>query len=101
MINLPQLVFEVTDNCNLNCSYCGYGKLYQGYDPRKKRNLSFKKACNTIDYLARLWKENINDSMSQQLTIGFYGGEPLINIKLIKELIQYIESLSISEKNSI
>lgn len=24
LINLRQLVFEVTDNCNLHCKYCAY-----------------------------------------------------------------------------
>lgn len=28
--NLPQLVFEVTDACNLRCEYCGYASLYEG-----------------------------------------------------------------------
>lgn len=34
LINLSQLVFEVTDDCNLNCYYCAYGDLYNGYDIR-------------------------------------------------------------------
>jgi uncharacterized protein len=25
---LYQLTFEVTDACNLNCKYCGYGDFY-------------------------------------------------------------------------
>ena len=25
--NLKQLIFEVTDACNLRCKYCGYGDL--------------------------------------------------------------------------
>ncbi len=27
LINLRQLVFEVTDACNLNCKYCAYSDL--------------------------------------------------------------------------
>jgi uncharacterized protein len=30
--NLKQLTFEITDSCNLNCKYCGYGELYGDYD---------------------------------------------------------------------
>lgn len=59
LVNLSQLVFEVTDGCNLRCKYCGCGELYEGYDPRGRGSLSLKKACNIIDYLAKLWKENI------------------------------------------
>jgi uncharacterized protein len=28
LANLPQLVFEITDACNLKCKYCGYGEFY-------------------------------------------------------------------------
>lgn len=98
LTNLSQLVFEVTDVCNLKCRYCGYGELYEGYDPRGKGNLSLKKACNILDYLANLWNENIGTSIIQPITLDFYGGEPLINVKLIKEIIAYAESLKITGK---
>lgn len=98
LVNLSQLVFEVTDVCNLSCKYCGYGELYEGYDPRGRGMLSLKKACNIVDYLAKLWKENIRASLCQPFTMGFYGGEPLINIKFVKEIIQYTEFLNINEK---
>lgn len=39
LINLSQIVLEVTDLCNLNCKYCAYGDLYKGYDPRSRINL--------------------------------------------------------------
>ena len=35
LVNLRQLTFEVTDDCNLRCRYCGYGEMYSGYDERK------------------------------------------------------------------
>ena len=37
--NLSQVTFEVTDACNLQCKYCGYGELYDGYDTRKSKML--------------------------------------------------------------
>ena len=42
LINLPQLTFEVTDACNLNCKYCGYGNIYDGYDKRESKNLTME-----------------------------------------------------------
>jgi uncharacterized protein len=99
LVNLPHLIFEVTDLCNLNCKYCGYGDLYEGYDSRSRGNLSLEKACNIIDYLAKIWKENIESSLIQPLTISFYGGEPLINIDGIKKIIRYVESSNILGKN--
>jgi uncharacterized protein len=59
LINLSQIVLEVTDLCNLNCKYCAYGDLYKGYDPRSRINLTFIKACNIINYLVTLdWTPN-------------------------------------------
>jgi len=31
LANLKQVVFEVTDACNLKCKYCGYGEFYNDY----------------------------------------------------------------------
>lgn len=98
LVFLSQLVFEVTDDCNLRCKYCTYGELYEGYDPRGRESLSFKKACNILDYLAKLWEESIENSLCQPFALSFYGGEPLIEMNLIKEIIQYAESLNITSK---
>ena len=41
LANLKQLVFEVTDACNLRCKYCAYADLYEGYDQRENLKLPF------------------------------------------------------------
>lgn len=28
LCNTRQIIFEVTERCNLRCYYCGYGSLY-------------------------------------------------------------------------
>lgn len=92
IINLKQLVFEVTDQCNLKCKYCGYGEFYGGYDERKSNVLPFKIAQNTIDYVVDLWKKHKQNFYKHTLYIGFYGGEPLMNVPLIKQIQEYIEN---------
>jgi predicted nucleic-acid-binding Zn-ribbon protein len=42
LANLSQLVFEVTDACNLKCKYCGYGEFYNDYDSRGNKNFIHK-----------------------------------------------------------
>lgn len=101
LVNLSQLVFEVTDICNLNCKYCGYGELYYGYDPRGRGSLSIEKARNILNYLSELWQENITESIIQPFSLGFYGGEPLLNMNLIKKIIQHLELLRIPNKKFI
>lgn len=99
--NLRQIVFEVTDNCNLNCKYCGYGEFYGNYDKRVKKNLPSKKAILFLDYLISFWKDNPSTSSDKYIYIGFYGGEPLLNINLIKNIIDYLKKISIPNKESM
>jgi len=88
--HLRQVVFEVTDLCNLNCRYCGLSQLYEGHDERNGRNLSFKKARLIIDYLFSLRDQS--PGVNYPLVFSFYGGEPLLNMKLIKQIINYIDN---------
>lgn len=91
--NSPQLTFEITDACNLKCEYCGYGKFYSDYDERKSTRLSPQRAKALLDYLGSLWKSELNVSYNQNVYISFYGGEPLMNVPFIKEIISYVEEL--------
>jgi len=92
LINLHNLVFEVTERCNLNCKYCGLSEqFYQKHDVRKSRDLPFEKAKLMIDYLLNLWRDNYIADTILPLSIGFYGGEPLLNMPLIKKIIDYVE----------
>jgi len=92
LINLKQLIFEVTEKCNLNCKYCGLSRqLYKTYNDRNKRDLSFEKAKLIIDYLLNLWKDNQVSDTTSRFALSFYGGEPLINMPLIKKIIDCIE----------
>ena len=93
LIRLPQLVFEVTDACNLRCKYCGYADLYEGYDKRENLNFPFYKAKFIIDYLHGLWKNNYIEGNVMPINIGFYGGEPLLNVKFIRNTMEYLEQL--------
>ena len=91
--NSPQLTFEITDACNLKCEYCGYGKFYSDYDERKSTRLSPQRAKVLLAYLSSLWKSELNVSYNQNVYISFYGGEPLMNVPFIKEIISYVEEL--------
>jgi len=95
LANLRQLVFEVTDACNLKCYYCGYGELYDNYDKRTTGRMPFKMAKQVIDYMLELWQSSYNLSYNNVVDISFYGGEPLLNFKFIKQIISYIESLQL------
>lgn len=95
--NIRQVVFEVTDACNLSCKYCGYGYFYNDYDNRSKTNLTFNKAKLLLDYIFSYHNTYNSNSLEREIAIGFYGGEPLLNMRLIKQIVSYIESLNLKD----
>ena len=92
LANLPQLVFEVTDACNLKCKYCAYGEFYSDFDKREDNMLSVSKAIRLIDYRNQYWNSERNTSAKSFMYISFYGGEPLMNFNFIKEIVEYVET---------
>jgi len=91
LANMRQLVFEVTDTCNLKCKYCAYGEMYDDYDTREEKKLPVEKAIRLINYLADFWNSDKNASTKQRIYISFYGGEPLLNMPFIKRIVDYVK----------
>lgn len=91
LIHLNQIVFEVTDLCNLQCKYCAYSDLYEKCGVRETGNLPFEKAKLILDYLISLWTSKLNRNYSEHITVSFYGGEPLLNMPLIEQIMGYIK----------
>jgi uncharacterized protein len=85
------ICFEVTERCNLRCEYCIYGKYYNHYDQREGVDMSFNVAKTFLDYKINLWLSENNTSHNNVKLIGFYGGEPLVNIKLIQQIVEYVK----------
>ena len=90
--NLSQIVFEVTDACNLKCKYCAYGELYEDYDLRNNKTLPVEKAMYLIDYLSNFWNSNKKMSARKNIYLSFYGGEPLLNMSFIMKIVDYVNN---------
>lgn len=86
--SLGSLVLQVTRNCNLRCEYCIYSE-NKNKDQRSHSNdvMTFETAKKALDF----YREHINDT--DQAIIGFYGGEPLLEIGLIKKVVEYAEQI--------
>lgn len=93
IVNLRQLVFEVTELCNLRCKYCGYADLYNSFEERNTGNMHIDQAKVLIDYLQTIWEKYPIKETNKIVYVSFYGGEPLVNIRLIKQIIAYLENL--------
>jgi len=88
--NNELLIIETTEDCNLRCEYCGYGKYYANNSPtRDKKYQTFENVKVLLDFLKNKRNDVLNTSILPELHIGFYGGEPLLNVNLIKKTVNY------------
>lgn len=90
--NTPQITFEITERCNLNCKYCGYGELYNNKSHKHNRNLSIDDAVCLLKSIKDLWNEGYDSTGETTIYISFYGGEPLLNMTFIKHIVSFIEN---------
>lgn len=83
--------FDITERCNLECEYCAYGDLYDNYGIRNNRDLNVNYAYKLLDYLLdRINMENVS-KIKRIIYLGFYGGEPLIRMDIVKLIVDYAE----------
>ena len=81
---IKALCLHVAHTCNLNCSYCfaSQGK-YHG----ERAIMSFDVGKRALDFLV----ENSGDR--RNLEVDFFGGEPLMNWQVVKDLVAYVRSI--------
>lgn len=92
--NLSHVLLELTQRCNLNCSYCGYGKMYDKFESRNGKSLSFECACAIIDFVVSRAKSHLRASCKRPIEITFYGGEPLLEFELLERIVAYTKQHS-------
>ena len=90
IVNIKQVVFEATDSCNLNCTYCSQGKLYERFVARNGKKINTRNAVNLLKYIFERKPKNKNNKMF----ISFYGGEALLNITFIKRIVEVSQQLN-------
>lgn len=95
LANTEQVVFEVTDKCNLRCAYCGYRDLYTGYDKRENKDLSVSDAVRVWDRIHEVIASKVSVRTNEKLVIGFYGGEPLLNFDFISKIVSHIKKTAV------
>ena len=75
----------LNNSCNLCCKYC---YAHQGLYDKPFEQLRFEKGVEAIDYISK----SAMMHNSNNITIAFFGGEPLLSFNLIKKLVSYAEN---------
>jgi uncharacterized protein len=79
---LSTLVLNVNTGCNLSCTYCYKEDLTT---PAKGEKMDFATAQQGVELLLR------EGASRDRINIVFFGGEPLSNLALIKQVVAYAE----------
>ena len=86
---IKALCLHIAHTCNLNCEYCfaSQGK-YHG----DRALMSLEVGKRAIDFLIE------NSGTRTNLEVDFFGGEPLMNWDVVKDIVKYARSIE-KEKN--
>lgn len=76
------LCLNIAHDCNLRCRYCFASS--GAYGGSKRELMSFDVAKRAIDFLIA------NSGTRQHCEVDFFGGEPLLNFDVVKDIIAYI-----------
>ncbi len=81
---IKALCLHVAHTCNLNCSYCfaSQGK-YHG----DRALMSFEVGKQAFDFLIA------NSGTRRNLEVDFFGGEPTLNLDVVKQLVAYARGI--------
>ena len=80
-VDIRSIALNVVQSCNLRCTYCYAGDGDYGANS----TMSFETAKTVIDQFA---------DGKDHFSIAFFGGEPLLSFRLIKQVVAYCRSVS-------
>ena len=78
------LCLHIAHDCNLACKYCF---AEEGEYHGKRELMSFEVGRKALDFLVA------NSGTRTNLEVDFFGGEPLMNFEVVKQLVEYGRSL--------
>lgn len=83
---LTTMVLNITNQCNLSCTYCyeyGEDKIVDTENGRQPKFMNDETARESVDFLLRQGEGN------RAVHVTFFGGETLLNFPVVKSTIAY------------
>lgn len=97
LTSLGSIGLNLTEQCNFRCGYCTYSGNYEYDRAHSDKAMSKETAMKSIRFFLDLINEPVRMIKYNRFCITFFGGEPLLKIGLIKQIIEETE-LYISQK---
>ena len=95
LIKPHSLVLNTSSACQLSCLYCYAAGGNYGLSDIPS-NMSYAIGKRAIDFFWELFDKN-----RERYTISFFGGEPLINWQVVRDLTLYAESIAAKNNKSV
>ena len=89
---LSTIVLNVNTGCNLSCRYCYKEDLAV---PARGERMSFEVARQSVDLLLK------QSAGRKRIGVVFFGGEPLTNVPLIRQVVDYAKPLAQAQGQSV
>lgn len=87
--NTIQLVLNLTEDCNLRCKYCYLTETYNYTRNRTQNKMSLEVGIKALDVFFEFIQPIAKRHPFKHIAITFYGGEPLLNYSMFRNLIEY------------
>lgn len=85
---IRMFTIEMTQQCNLRCTYCCYSGSYRDRRVHSAKEISYRTLQKTVEYIVEHY-----DKSAEEITVCFYGGEALLARKKIEWLISNLRCI--------
>lgn len=82
---IKAMCLHISHDCNMSCMYCFASG--GDFNTKEKLLMSFDTAKTAVDLLIN------NSANHRNLEVDFFGGEPLMNFEVVRQTVEYAESL--------
>lgn len=86
--NITKFTLEVTQQCNLRCTYCCYSGIYRDRRTHSQKEVSYETLRLFVDFVKSYYYRN-----SDEILICFYGGEALLARKKMEWVIKELDPI--------
>jgi uncharacterized protein len=93
-LSLSQIILELSNRCNLRCKYCAFSGSYADNRTHGSEDMSIEVAVKAVDYFIENSQAASKDNPA---AITFYGGEPLLRLDVLKEVVEYTKKKGVFE----
>jgi len=82
---LYKITIVLDERCNMRCRYCAYSGIYLYNRKHSNKSMTPKVMRQAVDFYFS------HSSANDEKNLSIYGGEPLYNYGLLKELVDYVK----------